>query len=578
MDKDVRLSRFYPSDSIISTKRIYSLAMEMANKNAEDAKKIVKEFYSDITKVNASKNPSEFVDKISELAKRALQGDKTVIDLISNAVVTDIVAEQGNLSEAEVYSLSKAIKILYENSLRAIATENTSANVIPYFMYLAPLIRFMYPRLVATQVYDVRNMSTPGAYVYFFRFYEELTNSTNPYPFSSYLSVDMTTGRLLSGDSLGYYGTAPGQGVFVPATTSSAEEIIRGNVYNILRDASLLPPATVAPDNKLRVTPDFRVIAVRITDGATSGTINVSSNIESSGAITGAGTATIGANTYTVNVTGRVDFKSGDFTITVIVTGGDAPEVQGIEVYARVAYESRDPARKLRLELARQTLAENRLESTILVSPEMTFDAQVLFNLDILGEVSSILSSIIALNTDAFLLMNLYNASLVHNIEESVDMTAAALAAYSWGPGMYVMTHFPYAISNLLGKIFRNTPVPEVEPILVMNVEDASLLVNIGKWVSDPVTKADPFKIYTRSKDGSEEWIKVLPTPILPVGRNLLVLKSKQEFFSTAIYAPYATHMIPYPANTLGQAMTAVHRFGTSVIYPNVVGRLIVQR
>jgi len=260
---------------------------------------------------------------------------------------------------------------LYENSLRVLATESTSANVIPYFMYLAPLIRFMYPRLVATQVYDVRNMSAPGAYVYFFRFYEELTNSTNPYPFSSYLSVDMTTGRLLSGDSLGYYGTAPGQSVFVSAATFSAEEIIKGNVYNILREASLLPPATVAPDNKLRVTPDFRVVAVHITDGVIAGTINVSSNIESSGAITGAGTATIDANTYTVNVTGRVDFKSGDFTITVIVTGGTAPRVQGIEVYARVAYESRDPARKLRLELARQTLAENRLESTILVSPEM---------------------------------------------------------------------------------------------------------------------------------------------------------------------------------------------------------------
>lgn len=568
--QDVR--PFVPSDATTSARRIYSLALEIANKNVDDAQRIVKEFYSDLVGIDANKNPVEFKQRMIEFARDVIYGDKNKQQALIKAIATDLIHAM-NADPKESYKISKFVSTVFENSLAILTRENTSANLIPYFMFLAPLLRFMYPNMVATALYDVRNMAAPGAYIYFLKFFDEMSGGNTNYPFAAYLGYDSTSGRLTPGQDFAYYGTAPGQFTTITPGTPATEVVIRTNVYTELRNDGFLPAASIIPDSALRVQPDLRIVSVLVSDGSTTVEIPVNSNIESSGIFYGSGTTTVGATTYTCQVNGKVDFKTGDIMITAISTtpGFNVTEVR---VSARVAYEQRNPARRLNIELARQPLAENRIEKTLIVSPELNYDAQALFNLDLVGEVSAILSAIVALDTDAFLLMNAYNSSLVHGVEYNVDITPATLAAFPWGPGMYIMTHVPFAISNVLGRLLRNTPVPDVEPVLIMSSEDAALLVNVGKWASDPVTKNEPFKLSLRNRGDKEEYLTVHPTPVLPPGVNILGLKSKQELFSIAIYAPYATLMIPYPATTQGPAMTAVHRFGANVLYPQAIGRL----
>lgn len=529
--------------------KIYTVVENATANNVSDIKAVIKEAYSRIATENAA--PSELKSEtIYRIFGEAAKGNKQAQEAIRSAFIADIALDYKN-DPIKAENMVALMNSLFNNlfDVTKLETANITGQFIPYTMYAAPLLRFMIPKLIATDLFTVTPMKGPLAKLYFMKMYQE--GSTNPYPFAAFLNVD-NDGNLVAGDALAGYGTNPGGVVSINIPANSTQ--VSDNLVDVLKANNLVPATLQGPIQRgsfdiVGIVVNNQVLPVTATIDPAKGTFIATHN-----------------SGYTVS--GRVDYATGDITILV-----NSNDITAVNVSARVTYEVRDPARKIKLEAADYDIREQRIEETLLMSPEFLHDVKMLFDVDLQSEMVSILSSLIALNTDAYLLMNLYNTAKAMN-DTSLTVTASATVpggAVFPTPKMWYEGEFIPKIFKLEGTLRKNTPSYDVEPILVMNTIDAQYVRSVDKYTAD-VSDSNTVFLAKRVNGTLDNVIKIITTPILPKGVNLMVLKSNNPLFATAVYAPYVTQLIPYPANTIGPAMTAVHRFGTIVPWSKAIG------
>lgn len=539
--------------------KIYDAVQYVSASDINDTKAILTETYNRLAVENAQ--PSELkAETLYRLFGEAATGNKKAQEAIRSAFLADIASEYKN-DPIKAENMITLFNTLYDNlfEVTRLETANITGQFIPYTMYAAPLLRFMIPKLVATDLFTVSPMKGPLARLYFMKYYQEGTNT--PYPFSAFLSKNNNTNLLEPGDAFSLYGTSPGGTVRIELNGSTSATV---DLIGALKADNLIPTeVTNAPIQR----GSFNIPSIVVRDGANERVVPVSGTLSADQGVF------YYSSTDGFTVSGRVNFSNGQLQITVNDT-----DVIAVNVSARISFEVRNPARKVKLEAAEYDIKEHRIEETLLMSPEFLHDVKMLFDVDLQSEMVSILSSLIALNTDAYLLMNLYNTAKAMNagagLEETVSSTVPGGAVFPTPKMWYEGTFIP-AIFRLEGKLRKETPSYDVEPVLVMNTVDAQYVRSVDKYTAD-VSEPSSVFLARRVNGTLDNVIKIVTTPILPQGVNLMVLKSANPLFATAVYAPYVTQLIPYPANTIGPAMTAVHRFGVVIPWTKAIGILNV--
>lgn len=529
--------------------KLYSLAMEIANSDASNIKTVIENFQRKLYVEN--REPGELQSEtLYRLFGEAAIGNSKAKQAIKTAFITDILDEYKN-DPIKAENMANLYDTLFDNLFETIKLEtaNVTGQFIPYTMYAAPLLRFMIPKLIATDLFTISPMKGPVARLYFLKYYQE--DGTTPYPFAAFL--EKQNNQLVPGESLTQYGTQPGGNLTLQFTGNT----ITVNLVSELKNANLIPPTV---DNAPIQRGSFTVVSIVVQGQAqpvpVTGTVDPTTGIFYFSDATG------------LSVSGQINYANGQVTIS----RNDAA-VTGVVISARIAYEYRNPARKVRLRADEYDLKEQRIEETILMSPEFLHDVKMLFDVDLQSEIVAILSSLIALNTDAFLLMHLYNTAVNINppyLSETVQANPPQNVVFPTPKIWYEGTFIP-AIFRLEGKLRKETPSYDVEPVLVMNTIDAQYVRSTDKYSAD-VSDMSSVLLARRVNGTLDNVMKIVTTPILPEGVNLMILKSNNPLFATAVYAPYVTQIIPYPASTIGPAMTAVHRFAVVIPWTKSIG------
>ncbi len=548
--------------------RVYKVAEEMLNKKSTvtEAKDIFVETFSRMADQDIIKHKATATQKIYDLAVRAfVHRDEKAKEALKTAFVTEMAMNMDNEVDAvNTYNLySQLFDQVFDQMQLSLEGANIAPQTIPYILFSAPLLRFMMPRLVSNEIFTVMPMKGPSVAMYFLKYYQDQGNL--PYPFASYLQNQ--NGQLVPGSGLGGYGTNPGGTMSlyqagVISNTTASTTTVSFNVVSALKAVNLVPASITQADLAMG---SVIVSAVNV-----SGTVvNVNARASEAGIIYGSGVS----GGVSAIVSGRVDFVTGNAQLQITVTGGT---IYDVLMGARITYEYRNPARTVNLKFERFEIDENRIEETLIASPEFLYDSKVLFDIDLQAEIIGILGTLMAVNTDSFLLMKLFN-TLVSTGSPAIQVSAQAPSNFLLGTTKwwYEGAFLP-AIFELEAALRYNTPSLDVKPYLVMNPIDASFIRSTDKYtakLSDNEQKMQLGKVVQGTVDGV---IDILVTPLLPQGTNIMVLKSTNPMFATAVYAPYVTLFMPYPANTIGPALTGTHRFGAVIPLPRSIGAFTV--
>ncbi len=564
--------------------KIYQAAADLLNKPSTvlDAKEILTETFSRLADQDIIKHKATASQKVLELAKEAfIKRNPAAIEAFKKAFLTDIALEAQNAADAAntVALYSQLFDQIVDQIFITLESANITPQTVPYVIFSAPLLRFMMPRLITSEVFTVVPMKMPNIAIYFLKFYQDGVEKA--YPLASYLKLN-NAGQLESEGGLAGYGTNPG-GAFKfsnantaisPAVPVSGSNVsFSFNLVDALKEVGLVPATvTTAPI----LVGSVAVSTVTVSDGTNTAEIVINGSANEQGVIYGSGVGTVGGTTVTVTVSGRIDYTSGNTEINVRVSGIANPTIIDVAMSGNITYELRNPARTVSARFERVYIGENRIEETLIASPEFLYDAKTMFDIDLQAEIISVLGTLLAVNTDAFMLAKIYNTMITAGSPSAVvSSVAPPTFAYGTTKWWYEGAFIP-AIFKLEAELRRYTPTLDVKPYLIMNPVDASYVRSADKFTAK--MEADGSKIVlSRKISGTiDNTIDILITPLLPQGVNIMILKSLNPLFATAIYAPYVTLFAPYPANTTGPALTGIHRFGAHVLHPQAMGAFIV--
>ena len=566
--------------------RIYKAADELLSKPSamQDAKEILTETFSRLADQDIVKNKATASQRILDLAKKAfIQKDREAIKAFKQAFITDIALESSNAIEAanNVAIYSQLYDQIIDNIMISLESSNITPQTVPYVLFSAPLLRFMMPRLITSEVFTTVPMKVPNMAIYFLKFYQD--NLNNPYPFASYLKLNNNTGQLESDGGIAGYGTNPGGSfkysdagnTISPKVPAKADTPVafKLNVVDTLKYLGLVPSnVTTAPV----LTGSVSILTVTVSDGTNSAVINVNGRANEQGTVYGSGVGTVGGNTVTVTVSGRVDYVSGNAQIVVQVSGLANATIEDVQMSGNITYELRNPARTVNAKFERIDIGENRIEETLIASPEFLYDSKMMFDIDLQAEIISVLGTLLAVNTDAFMLAKAYNTMITAGSPSAVvSSVAPPTFAYGTTKWWYEGAFIP-AIFKLEAELRKYTPSLDVKPYLIMNPVDASYVRSADKFTAKMENDGGKITLSRRVSGTIDNTVDILVTPLLPQGVNIMLLKSLNPLFATAVYAPYVTMFAPYPANSTGPALTGIHRFGAQILHPQAFGAFIV--
>ena len=561
--------RFNVQSAILSN--AYKLASELIHKqkNQQEIKEFITEAYSRILEKDFSKVAITGPAEIFEIAKKALlEGDENAKRAVIEAFALAYALDTDD-KEEQVNRVQYARQIL-ENIFDTIKLENvgatTTGQYIPYLLLSAPILRFMMPQMISAEILTTFPMKSPASVLYFLRYRQG--NDTRSYPFSAYLTETAAGGKLRPVSSLNNYGTFGGTVNIVASPITDNTAVHTANIIDTLRTAGLIP---ATGEFELQMG-SVRIVSVKV-DRTVGGPVVIPVNAVPSETGVFYGSGSVGSDSVTVS--GRVNYRTGEITIQIAASVANFSAIAEVNVEARVSYEQRVPARDVKLRFERFDIKEERVDETVIATPEFLYDAKVLFDVDIQAEIVSIISTLLALNTDAFILARLYNESVDANSPVvEVDTDPAVVRSFILGPKGYYEAHLVPAIFELEARLRYNTPGFETKPYLIMNTVDAALLKSVDKYSAQTENYNTRIYLSRRVNGTLSNAMDVIATPLLPSGHNLMVLKSENPMLAIGVYAPYVTLFVPYPATAAGPAMTGIHRFGVLVPLPQSIGRL----
>lgn len=546
---------------------IYAHYKQVFEQGKSDIKDLVTEASSRVLDADVKKKVRTAPEELYQIARASLE-DAKARKALKSAFLKTVLSEAR--TEAERKTVLETYSILFNNVFTGLAQESYSAqlstDIKPYIMLSLPLLKVFFPRTVLKKVATTVPVNMPSVAMYFIKFMSEFAGQTYAEPHDSFLTVD-------SGGNLQISPTLGGLGAWETHPVRIDLPLNPTNIVAELKSRGVLSSAI--PDDVRLQRGSVKIVTVGLDDGTNTSEVPVDIVIDEAGYIGGSVSVpdpSNPGNTYLVYITGQIDFRNNTMFIQPVQV--PAGYTAYVKLTARISLETRNVVQELKVDFQRIDFQMQRVEKTIKFTPEFAYDAKALFNIDIQTELLTVLATLLAVNTDAIGLLQMYQSvrQLASQNIETVDVSPAALSAYLLGPKYYYEAYIIPALNRLIGRLYARTVISDADVALVCHPEDAAYFKSMNNYESVVQHLGDSMvgvKVGQLNKE-----ISVYDTPVMPAGHVLVALVPKQTMAAVTVYAPYVTLFMPYPQITAGPAFTGVHRFGFRVVRPEGLGIL----
>lgn len=109
--------------------------------------------------------------------------------------------------------------------------------------------------------------------------------------------------------------------------------------------------------------------------------------------------------------------------------------------------------------------------------------------------------------------------------------------------------------------------------VIACNPLDASIYENLNEFKYNGTSTEDGDLGYESATVANGKW-KILVSPVVPQGKNIVIYKPVEEIRAVYIFAPYVPAVLtPYPLGNV-PSLTVLSRYGAQLVRPNGIAIL----
>jgi len=382
--------------------------------------------------------------------------------------------------------------ILLENTAREIQAMDETTRVVSigtFNKYVFPLIRAIYPNLVATEICSVQPMTGPASLIFYFDFV-----------------YGTSKGNVASGTRV--FDSITGPSMPAGYENYSSETVYQETIGT--GDST----ATVFSGN-LKFVP---VRAGTITVTCTTGTV---SEVDNGAGVIGSGSS---------KATGTIDYNTGAFTVTFSTAPGAS-----VPIYATYNYNSEgsEDIPQVDILLTSASVTANPRKLRARWGLEAANNLKALYGLDADAELVSAIAELIKFEIDREILKDLYDSANASNTVSAWDLNPASdsTSGVSFTEHkLSLVDKFVQASNNIFSSTKRATGNWIVAAVNVMNI-----IETLPGWKADPTAGSVGV---VRAGVLNGRWT-VYKDPYMTTNTYLVGHKGVSFLEAGYVYAPY---------------------------------------
>ncbi len=440
--------------------------------------------------------------------------------------------------------MSKPVQEEYKalaNTTRFRLLENSIYGFNPYETLAMPILSVFYPRLLARELVTVAPIDKPEVIKAFLLPKFKMFNNPNSFTGPSYNNIS-------SGPQV---TIADGTSMTVPST------------INILTNLKL--DSTIA-----HIERNFTIYQVLMNVGGTSTVVQVDIQADVDGNISAQvnGTNSTTNESVTDLLFGNINYLDGTVTLS-----SQSGLITSAFYAATVSLEENTINPVLELDISKIRLFVKDRQISARWSVQMEQDVKALFDIDIQAEIVTVLGQQIALDIDREIVTNLLFVTTTNQVNANHigSFSKNPEAGYTWGPKQWWENIIPQ-LSMLSAAIYSDTNIQAGDTI-ACNPLDAAIYESLNGFQYNGSTQEGGDIGYRSATIQGGKW-KILTSPVVPQGQQIITYKPDVELKSVYYYAPYVPAILePFPLGAK-PSLTVLSRYANALVRPLGLARL----